>query len=166
MSKSSTVTVRETPVPEVASVAADRLRIHAETVVVQTHQRIELVDLTDRVMGLVRAQGIREGLASLWSMHTTCCVFINEYQTALLQDIRHFLEDLVDRDAEWRHNDPAHSDCDRGNATSHLRSLLLGNSITIPIREGKLLLGRFQSVIFAELDGPQTRSIVAHVMGV
>jgi secondary thiamine-phosphate synthase enzyme len=166
MSKSSTVTVRETPVPEVASVAADRLRIHAETVVVQTQQRIELVDLTDRVMGLVRAQGIREGLASLWSMHTTCCVFINEYQTALLQDIRHFLEDLVDRDAEWRHNDPVHSDCDRMNADAHLRAMLLGHSLALQVSGGDVVLGQWQRILMAELDGPRARTLRLQIWGI
>ena len=87
MSKSSTVTSRETPVQEVVSAKAGGLIIHGETFVVQTDQRIELVDLTLRVMEFVRRFNIREGLVSLWSMHTTCALFINEFQTALLADI-------------------------------------------------------------------------------
>src|SRR5439155_1081010 len=83
-----------------------------------TDQRIELVDLTNRVMEFVRQFNIREGLVSLWSMHTTCALFINEFQTALLSDIRRFLEQMVARDAEWMHNNPEHSDCDRMNADS------------------------------------------------
>ena len=77
MSKSSTVTVRERPVQEVASAEAGGLTIHGETFVVQTDQRIELVDLTNRIMDYVRRFNIREGLVSLWSMHTTCALFIN-----------------------------------------------------------------------------------------
>ena len=69
MSKSSTVTVREKPVEEVASATAGGLTIHGETFVVQTDQRIELVDLTNRVMDFVRRFNMREGLVSLWSMH-------------------------------------------------------------------------------------------------
>src|SRR6266567_8710577 len=106
MSKSSTVTVRDRPVEHVASAAVGGLTIHGETFIVQTDQRIELVDLTSRIMDLVRRFNIREGLVSLWSMHTTCALFINEFQTALLSDIKRFLEQMVARDAEWLHNNP------------------------------------------------------------
>jgi len=99
MSKSSTVTVRERPVEDVATVNAGGLTIHGETFVVQTDQRIELVDLTNLVMEFVRKFNVREGLVSLWSMHTTCALFINEFQTALLSDIKRFLEQMVARDA-------------------------------------------------------------------
>src|SRR5918912_1145695 len=131
MSKSSTVTVRDTPVQEVSTAKVGGLTIHGETFVVQTDQRVELVDLTNRVMEFVRRFNIREGLVSLWPMHTTCALFINEFQTALLADIKRFLAQMVARAAEWLHNDPAHSDCDRMNADSHLRALLLGHSLTL-----------------------------------
>src|SRR5688572_14045576 len=101
MSKSSTVTVRERPVEEVASVQVGTLTIHGETIVVGTDQRIELVDLTKLVTEFVRRCNMREGLVSLCSMHTTCSLFINEFQTALLSDIMRFLEQMVARDAEW-----------------------------------------------------------------
>src|SRR3989475_12852347 len=125
MSKSSTVTVRERPVDEITTARAGSLTIHGETFVVETDQRVELVDLTNRVMEYVRRFNIREGLVSLWSMHTTCALFINEFQTALLSDIKRFLEQMVARDAEWMHNNPELSDCDRMNADSHLRALIL-----------------------------------------
>src|SRR6202048_5454657 len=104
MSKSSTVTVRERPVEDVASAKIGGLTIHAEPFIGQTDQRIELVDLTIRVMEFARRFNIREGLVSLWSMHTTCALFINEFQTALLSDIKRFLEQMVARDAEYLHN--------------------------------------------------------------
>jgi len=126
MSKSSTVTVREAPVAQVASASVGGLTIHGETFVIETDQRVELVDLTNRIMDYARKFKIREGLISLWSMHTTCAVFINEFQTALLTDIKAFLEKMVARDEEWLHNNPDHSDCDRMNADAHLRALLLG----------------------------------------
>jgi thiamine phosphate synthase YjbQ (UPF0047 family) len=90
MSKSSTVTVRETPVAEVTTVSAGGLKIHGETFVIETDERIDVVDLTERIMELVRGLNVREGIVSLWSLHTTCTVFINEFQTALLSDIRRF----------------------------------------------------------------------------
>src|SRR4029079_14961727 len=112
MSKSSTVTARERPVEDVAAVNAGGLTIHGETIVVQTDQRIELVDLTNLVMEFVRKLHVREGLVRLSSLHKICALFINEFQVALLADIKRFLEHMVARDAEWMHNDPNHSDCD------------------------------------------------------
>ncbi len=166
MSKSSTVTVRENPVERVASAAVGGLTIHGETFVVETDQRIELVDITMRIMEFVRRFNIREGLVSLWSMHTTCALFINEFQTALLADIKRFLEQIVARDAEWLHNDPQHSDCDRMNADSHLRALLLGHSLTLQVSGGEVVLGQWQRVLMAELDGPRARSLRIQVWGI
>jgi secondary thiamine-phosphate synthase enzyme len=166
MSKSSTVTVREKPVEDVASATASGLTIHGETFVVQTDHRLELVDLTSRVMEYARRFNIREGLISLWSMHTTCALFINEFQTALLSDIKRFLEQMVARDAEWMHNDPNHSDCDRMNADSHLRSLLLGHNLTIQVSGGEVVLGQWQRILMAELDGPRARSLRLQIFGI
>src|SRR5438876_12410413 len=104
MSKSSTVTVREKPVEDVASAQAGGLTIHGGTFVVQSDQRVEVVDLTNRVMDFVRRFNISEGLVSLWSMHTTCTLCINEFQVALLSDIKRFLERMVARDADYMHN--------------------------------------------------------------
>src|SRR5205814_4252594 len=166
MSKSSTVTVRERPVEEVASATVSGLTIHGETIMVETDQRIELVDLTNRIMEFVQRFNIREGLVSLWSMHTTCALFINEFQTALLSDIRRFLEQMVARDAAWLHNDPDHSDCDRMNADSHLRALLLGHSLTLQVSGREVVLGQWQRILMAELDGQRARSMRIQVMGV
>lgn len=166
MSKSSTVTTRERPVESVATASVGGLTIHGEMLVVQTDQRIELIDLTDRIMEFVRKFQVREGLVSLWSMHTTCALFINEHQKALLADIKRFLEQIVVRDAEWMHNDPNHSDCDRMNADSHLRALLLGHSLTLQVSGGEVVLGQWQRILMAELDGPRARSLRVQVWGV
>jgi secondary thiamine-phosphate synthase enzyme len=166
MSKSSTVTVRETPVHEGSTATAGGLTIHGETFIIETSERVDVVDLTDRIMELVRRFRIREGLVSLWSMHTTCAVFINEFQTALLSDIKGFLEQVVARDAEWLHNNPDHSDCDRFNADSHLRAMLLGHSLTLQISNGEVVLGQWQRILMAELDGPRARTLRAQVWGV
>ena len=99
MSKSSTVTVREQPLSEVTTASANGFSVHGETFTVQTDSRVELVDLTERIMSLVRGLRIREGIVNLFSMHTTCTVFINEWQVALKSDIKKFLESVVARDA-------------------------------------------------------------------
>lgn len=163
--KSSTVTVRETPVVQVSS-SAGGMAVHAEMLTVQTDQRVELADLTDRVMAYVRGTGIREGVMNIWSMHTTCSVFINEAQSALHSDIKRFLERVVERDAEWLHNDPDHSDCDRFNADSHLRAMILGHSLTLQVSGGEVVLGQWQRILMAELDGPRARTLRLQVMGI
>ena len=166
MSRSSVVTVRETPVAKTASVSAGGLAVIAETIEVDTTERLELIDLTDTVMAFVRRSGVTEGLLSLWSMHTTCAVFINESQQALEVDIKAFLEQVVARGGYYRHNDPKHSDCDRQNADSHLRAMVLGHSVTMQISGGELVVGQWQRVLCAELDGPRTRTIRAQVQGI
>ena len=165
-SKSSTVTVREKPMEGVATATAGGVTIHGETFVVSTDQRIELVDLTNRIMEFVRRFNIREGMLSIWSMHTTCTLLINEFQGALLSDIKRFLEQMVARDADYLHNDPNHSDCDRQNADSHLRAMLLGHSLTLQISGGEVVLGQWQRILMAELDGPRARSLRVQVFGV
>jgi secondary thiamine-phosphate synthase enzyme len=166
MSRSSTVTARETPVQKVASAAAGGLVVHGEDLMVTTSDRIEVIDLTDRAMAFVRQSAVREGLLTLWSMHTTCAIFINESQRALMSDIKRFLEDTVARDRYYMHNDPEHSDCDRLNADAHLRALLLGHSLTLQVSGGELVLGTWQRVLMAELDGPRTRTVRAQLFGI
>ena len=166
MSKSSTVTAREKPVENAVTARAGGVVVHSETFVIDTDQRVELVDLTNRIMEFVRRFQIGEGLVSIWSMHTTCTLLINEFQLALLADIKRFLEQMVARDADSMHNDPKHSDCDRQNADSHLRAMLLGHSLTLQISGGELVLGQWQRILMAELDGPRARSLRVQVFGV
>ena len=165
MSKRSTATVREQPVAQVTSVSG-AFQIRGETFTIETRTRTEIVDLTERVMALVRKLGVREGLVHVFSMHTTCTLFLNEYQHALVDDIQSYLARVVPADGPWRHNDPAHSDCDRMNADSHLRALLLGHSLTLQVSGGEVVLGTWQRVLLAELDGPRVRSLRLQVQGI
>ena len=103
---------------------------------------------------------------SAWSRWLTCAIFINEFQTALLSDIKAFLEKMVARDEEWLHNNPNHSDCDRMNADAHLRALLLGHSLTLQISGGEVVLGQWQRILMAELDGPRARTLRIQVWGI
>jgi secondary thiamine-phosphate synthase enzyme len=160
------MTIRERPVEDIAPVAGGGLAVGGRTLVVHTDQRVELVDLTTRVMELVAGFNMREGLVSLWAMHTTCALFINEFQTALLTDIKRFLEQLVARDGAYVHNDPNYSDCDRMNGDAHLRAMLLGHNLTLQVSGGELVLGQWQRILFAELDGPRARSLRVQIIGV
>src|SRR6266699_2700963 len=80
-----------------------------------TSDRMQLLNITERINEIVRKSGVRDGLVHLQSLHTTSAVFLNEWQDALLHDVKLFLEDVVAREMDWRHNDPQHSDCERKN---------------------------------------------------
>lgn len=132
---------------------------------VSSEERLDLIDLTQKVRELFSGSMVKEGMLYLHSMHTTTAIMINEWQQALLDDLKSFLRDVVDDKDYFWHNDPEHSDCVRSNASSHLRSSLLSHNVMVPIQEGKLVLGQWQSIIFAELDGPQKRSVFAQIIG-
>lgn len=159
------MTVRERPVADVTA-SSGPFRVFGETLVVDTTARIEVIDLTDRLMALVRRLHVGEGLVHLFSMHTTCTVVVNEFQPALLADFKTFLEDIVSADANWRHNDPQQSDCDRRNADSHLRAMLLGHNLSLQVNGGEVVLGQWQRILLAELDGPRQRTVRVQVLGV
>jgi secondary thiamine-phosphate synthase enzyme len=131
----------------------------------ESRDRVELHNLTQQVRDFVGSSGVRNGQLIVASMHTTCAVFINEWQDALLFDIQTHLENVVSRGAYYRHNDPEWSDCDRENADSHLRTLVLGTHVTLPIADGDVVLGEWQSVIMGELDGPRERTIRLQAIG-
>ena len=133
---------------------------------VQTGQREELYNLTQLVRDFVRSSGIKAGMVVISSLHTTSAIFISEWQDALIHDVKTCLADVVSRDSYYRHNDPAHSDCDRRNADSHLRTVLLGVSLTLQIAGGDVVLGEWQRVVMAELDGPRERSVRLQAMGI
>ncbi len=165
MTKSSAANAPESAGPASGDFTTGRFAIRADILSVPTDERFELIDVTDRIARIVTASGVREGVVSVWSMHTTFAAFINESQPALHVDIKRLLEQIVDRDADWRHNNPEHSDCDRSNADAHLRAMLLGHSLSVQVSAAALVLGQWQRVIVAELDGPRTRTLRVQVMG-
>jgi len=130
-----------------------------------TRQRIEFVNLTETVEQLISESGIHNGIAVVQSLHSTAAIFVNEWQNALLDDFRVLLERAVSADAPWRHNDPRYSDCARGNAASHLRTLLLGTSAVLAVRSSRIVRGVWQNIILAEMDGPRTRSVSLQILG-
>src|SRR5262249_25728804 len=113
----------------------------------------------------VTDSGMKNGFIGLFSQHTTAALTVSEFQNALLDDIAGFLRRVVEEDLPYKHNSPEFSDCSRKNAASHLRSLLFSNSVVLPVWNGKLVLGEFQSVILAEMDGPRERSLKVQFVG-
>jgi secondary thiamine-phosphate synthase enzyme len=128
--------------------------------------RMQLTNITDRINDVVRKSGVKDGLVHLQTLHTTTAVFINEWQDALLHDVREFLEKMVDRNEYYRHNDPLYSDCERRNADSHMRGMLMGQTLCLQVRNASVLLGTWQSIVFAEFDGPRSRALAIQVQGV
>jgi secondary thiamine-phosphate synthase enzyme len=141
------------------------LRLITETVRVVTDKRLELYNLTERVADMLKRHDIKEGLVLLSSLHTTLALFVNEWQHALLHDIKVMLDKVVSPAENWKHNDPQHSDCDRQNAHSHLQATLLGHALSFSVTKGKLVLGQFQAIIAAELDGPRHRDVALQIIG-
>src|SRR6202030_463387 len=160
-----TATMKATkPTPETGPTGG--LQMYLETLCYKTRERLELINITHDLNEVIRKNGLKAGMVIVQSLHTTTAVFINEFQQALLDDMKSSLERLVGRIDYWRHNDPKLSECDRKNADSHLRAMVLGHTLSLPIRNGALALGNWQSVILAELDGPRERSIQIQVLGV
>ena len=149
-----------------AEEAVGNVRVRSVSLMCITTRSLEIVDVTAHVAAAIRESGIEDGFAHVQSMHTTTAIFLNECQQALLHDFQALIEEIVNCRNAWRHNDPRYSDCTRGNAAAHLRSVLMGNSILLQVRDGKPVLGRWQAVLFAELDGPQSRTLSVQVMGI
>jgi secondary thiamine-phosphate synthase enzyme len=120
---------------------------------VETDRRLQVLDVTDRVERALPAGA--EGLCTVFVRHTTCGLVVNEVEPRLLGDFGTFLRETVP-DEGW-----AHDELD-GNADSHLRALLLGASERLPVRDGSLDLGRWQSVLLVECDGPCSRAVTVH----
>jgi len=154
------------PEQPVVDITNGPYRVASALIKVQTEEREELHNLTKQVRKFVRSSGIRAGLVNIASLHTTSAIFINEWQDALIHDFKAYIAGAIRKDLYYRHNDPAWSDCDRHNADSHLRSLMLGISLTLQIADGNLVLGEWQSIIMAELDGPRERSVRLQAMGI
>jgi secondary thiamine-phosphate synthase enzyme len=160
------ITVEEQKGPSGAAQNAAGFKMFNRVLDWITNDRTELINITDRINEIVRKSGVRDGIVHLQSLHTTTAVFLNEWQDALLQDVKRFLEDVVVRESDWRHNDPLHSDCERKNADSHLRGMMMGQTLSLQVRNSSVLLGTWQSIILAEFDGPRSRSMSVQVSGV
>ena len=141
------------------------LSIKRHTLKLLTDKKVELYNITQKVREFVRNSAIKDGILMISSLHTTTALFVNEVQSALLDDIKTILNDWVSEERSWKHNSPEFSDCERHNAGSHLRAILLGHSSTVMVQDGEPSLGEWQSIIFAELDGPREREIRLQLIG-
>ncbi len=120
---------------------------------IETSKRIELIDITSEVQEEIMKSEVSEGICIISTRHTTAGIIINENESGLKEDILALLKKLVPTDAGYMH------DRIDNNADSHLRAMLLGASETLPVSEGKLELGTWQRIFFAEMDGPRSRTV-------
>ena len=141
------------------------MKVFATSFTLSTEERPEISDITKLVRDAIQELPITTGIALVNTLHTTCALFINEFQGALMGDLKALIDRLVPERGGYRHDHPRYSDCERGNAHAHLRTALLGRSISVGVNNGELVLGRFQSVIFAEFDGPRKREVTIQVIG-
>jgi len=130
-----------------------------EIVGVNTSERVEIRDITREVDTVLKNSGVKEGLLNVYSRHSTSAVVINENETGLLRDFQLALQKLVPEGAGYHH------DRIDNNADSHIRGFLLGGSQTIPVENGRIMLGTWQSIFFVELDGPRQRKLTVTVIG-
>jgi secondary thiamine-phosphate synthase enzyme len=129
----------------------------ADRIKIKTSTREELVDITDEIRKLIVKSGVANGVAHLWSMHTTCALTVNEgADPDVKSDMTRFMRELVPQDAGFDHAE--------GNSDSHVKTSLFGPGLTLLIEKGELLLGTWQSIYLAEWDGPRSRTIAAVVI--
>lgn len=140
-----------------------------------TERAFHVIDVTDHCDALLTDSQAQHGTLTVYSPHTTCAVKINERETCFLEDLRLFMDDLVPGQAYYRHNDfeirdPATLATDPAdepfNGHSHIQQMLIGSaSESVPIIDGQLGLGRWQRIMFIELDRSRPRRIQLHVQG-
>jgi secondary thiamine-phosphate synthase enzyme len=123
---------------------------------ISTERREQMVDITDHVQQEVGGSGVSDGLCHVFVPHTTSGVTINEgADPAVQHDFLEHLNELVPQAGQWRHAE--------GNSDSHIKAMLVGTSVTVPVAGGRLQLGRWQAVFFCEFDGPRDRSVWVQV---
>ena len=130
----------------------------------------EFIDITDWVCQCVAQSKVSDGFVVVYSKHTTAAVKINENEPLLLQDMASFLEKLSPRNGCYSHNDFSirtvnMTPDEAPNGHAHLQHLLLGTSETVPLVDGTMQFGRYQSIFFIELDHPRPREVMVQVVG-
>lgn len=135
---------------------------------IATDQGINIHNITSQLEDFIESTAIKNGQILVFSRHTTTALAINENEVRLLEDIKVFLQKLAPDSEHYLHNDLHLRDVPEDepiNAHSHLMAMMLSTSEVIPIVDGKLALGTWQSVLFFELDGPRKRSVFLQISG-
>ena len=124
-----------------------------------SNKRVEIIDMTQDINDILTKSKIKDGLINVFAKHSTAGIVINENESGLVKDFQNAIESLIPENNNYLH------DKIDNNADSHIRSFFIGSSETIPVENGYLSLGTWQSIFFVELDGPRNRKFVITVMG-
>jgi len=136
------------------------MKFHTQYLTFTTRKEREYINITDKVEEAVRASGCREGMVLVSAMHITAGVYVNDAEQGLIQDIDEWLETLAPRGPDYRHHRTGES-----NGDSHLKNLLIGHEVILPLTAGRLYLGPWQQVYYAEFDGRRPKRVIIKVMG-
>jgi len=129
-----------------------------ETIEISTRERSAWVDITPEVQRIVSESGVQRGIAVVCSLHTTGGVTVNEHADPdVMEDVLAALERMAPRQGPYAHSE--------GNSDAHIKASLVGLSVTIPVEQGRLVLGTWQGIFFCEFDGPRRRRVGVQVMG-
>ena len=134
-----------------------KMKFFNESFTFSTRGEIDFIDLSNRVEEIVRKSGVKNGLVHVFAPHATGILILTEYESALLNDIKDTLERLIPKRGSYHHPSNAHS---------HLRSALLCPDRTLPIVDGRVAFGTWQSLLFVETDVyPRKRTVIVQVIG-
>jgi secondary thiamine-phosphate synthase enzyme len=136
------------------------MRAHTEYMVMHTKERKALVHLTPQLKGFLAKSEIQEGFMLVSAMHITAGVFVNDNESGLHRDIWKWLQELAPSGPDYEHHQTGED-----NGDAHLKSLLIHHEVTLPITKGKLDLGPWQEVFYAEFDGKRDKRLIVKILG-
>jgi len=136
------------------------MKSQTEYLTFHTKQHREYVHITPQVEAAVQRSGVREGMVLVSAMHITAGVYVNDNEPGLIRDIDEWLEGLAPFREDYRHHQTGED-----NGDSHLKAILVHHQVLLPITAGKLDLGTWQRVFYAEFDGQRAKRVIVKVMG-
>jgi len=136
------------------------MKSHTEYLTFNTKKHRDYIHITPQVEAAVKKSGVKEGMVLVSAMHITAGVYVNDHEAGLIHDIDEWLEKLAPFDPNYRHHRTGED-----NGDSHLKSMLVHHQVIVPITAGKLDLGPWQRVFYAEFDGQREKRVILKVMG-
>ncbi len=136
------------------------MKFHTEYLTIHSKRHREYVHITPRVEEIVQKSGVREGMVLVSAMHITAGVYVNDLEDGLIHDIDEWVEKLAPTRPDYRHHQTGED-----NGDSHLKALLIHYQVILPVTAGRLDLGTWQRVFYAEFDGQRNKRILVKVMG-
>ena len=136
------------------------MKSHTEYLWFNTTQQREYINITDKVEQALSKSGIQEGFALVSAMHITAAIYVNDAESGLIQDIDDWLEELAPKGPDYRHHRTGET-----NGDAHLKNLLIHHEVIVPITEGRLDLGPWQQIYYAEFDGQRRKRVILKIIG-